>query len=196
MIKQVVVASKNKGKVSEIREILKAIGIKVVSMEDIGFSDDIKETGKTFEENALIKAKAIYQRVGCPVLADDSGLEVEYLDNAPGIFSARFAENDDKRIQKILNLLDGVLEQDRKARFVCVMVLYINDDEKIVSQGIVDGYIAKERAGDNGFGYDPIFYVPQYKKTMAQLTSDVKNQISHRANALKNLVSELEKYNM
>ena len=196
MIKQVVVASKNKGKVSEIREILKAIGIKVVSMEDIGFSDDIKETGKTFEENALIKAKAIYQRVGCPVLADDSGLEVEYLDNAPGIFSARFAENDDKRIQKILNLLDGVLEQDRKAHFVCVMVLYINDDEKIVSQGIVDGYIAKERAGDNGFGYDPIFYVPQYKKTMAQLTSDVKNQISHRANALKNLVSELEKYNM
>ena len=196
MIKQVVVASKNKGKVSEIREILKAIGIKVVSMEDIGFSDDIKETGKTFEENALIKAKAIYQRVGCPVLADDSGLEVEYLDNAPGIFSARFAENDDKRIQKILNLLDGVLEQDRKAHFVCVMVLYINDDEKIVSKGVVDGYIAKERAGDNGFGYDPIFYVPQYKKTMAQLTSDVKNQISHRANALKNLVSELEKYNM
>lgn len=196
MIKQVILASKNRGKVSEIGEILKSIDIKVVSMEDVGFNDDIKETGNTFEENALIKAKAIYHKLGCPVLADDSGLEVEYLDNAPGIYSARFAESDDKRIEKLLGLLDGVSEPKRKARFVCVMVLYINDDEVIVTKGTVDGYIAKERKGDNGFGYDPIFYVPQYKRTMAQLTSDIKNQISHRARALQSLVNELENYNM
>ena len=196
MIKQIVLASKNKGKVSEIAEILKAINIKVVSMEDVGFDEDIKETGSTFEENALIKAKTIYNKLRCPVLADDSGLEVEYLANAPGVFSARFAENDDKRIQKLLYLLDGVSESKRKARFVCSMVLVINDDEVIITKGTVEGYIAKERQGDNGFGYDPIFYVPQYKKTMAQLETEIKNQISHRAKALQNLVEQLEKYNM
>ena len=196
MIKEVVIASKNKGKVREINEILGPIGIKVISMQDIGFDEDIKETGKTFEENALIKAKTIHQKVGCAVLADDSGLEVEYLEGAPGIFSARFAENDEKRIQKMLTLLDGVPEQKRKARFVCVMVLFINDNEKIVARGVVNGYISKESHGDNGFGYDPIFYVPQYKRTMAQLTSDIKNKISHRAKALQELVTKLEKYNI
>lgn len=195
MIKEIIIASKNKGKISEICKILEPMNIKVLSMADIGFNEDIEETGTTFEENALIKARAISKMSGKVVLADDSGLEVEYLDNAPGVFSARFEKTDDKRIQKLLTLLEKVPEEKRKARFVSVMVLFIDDDKQIIARGEVSGYIAKERSGDNGFGYDPIFYVPEYKKTMAQLASDVKNQISHRAKALEKIAREIESYN-
>ena len=195
MIKEIVVASKNKGKVSEIKKILKPLDIKVYSMEDIGFNDDIEETGKTFEENAKIKAQEIYKKTGKVVLADDSGLEVEYLNNAPGVFSARFAPTDDERIKKLLGLMDKVPEKDRKARFVCAMVLFIDNDTQITKKGIVEGYISLERKGTNGFGYDPIFYVPQYEKTMAELASDVKNKISHRANALAKIIESIKEHN-
>lgn len=195
MINEIVVASKNKGKVSEIRKILEPINIKVLSMEDIGFNEDIQETGSTFEENAKIKAQEIYKKSGNVVLADDSGLEVEFLDNAPGVYSARFAPNDNERIKKLLNLMDKVPQEKRKARFVCAMVLFINNEEFIIKKGIVNGYITKEAKGTNGFGYDPVFYVPKYKKTMAELDIETKNRISHRAKALEQIIETVKLYN-
>lgn len=196
MIDEIVVASKNKGKIKEIRNILSGTDIKVVSMEEVGFNEDIEETGKTFYENALIKAGAIYDKTKSVVLSDDSGLEVEYLDNAPGVYSARFAQNDDARIEKLLGLLQNVPENKRKARFVCSMVLYINEQYYVSAEGTVDGYIATDRNGSKGFGYDPVFYLPEYHKTMAEVSENVKNKISHRAKALEQIVQKIKELNV
>ncbi|MBP5426793.1 MAG: XTP/dITP diphosphatase [Clostridiales bacterium] len=193
---EIVVASKNKGKIKEIRNILSGTDIKVVSMEEVGFNEDIEETGKTFYENALIKAGAIYDKTKSVVLSDDSGLEVEYLDNAPGVYSARFAQNDDARIEKLLGLLQNVPENKRKARFVCSMVLYINEQYYVSAEGTVDGYIATDRNGSKGFGYDPVFYLPEYHKTMAEVSENVKNKISHRAKALEQIVQKIKELNV
>lgn len=195
MIDSIVLASKNKGKIKEISDMLRGSNIKVVSMEEVGFDDDIEETGETFYENALIKAKAIHDKTHSVVLADDSGLCVEYLDNAPGVYSARFAPSDDERIDKLLGLLQGLPEEKRKAKFVCDMVLYISSSEQVSVQGEVEGYITTKRIGNNGFGYDPIFYLPKYDKTMAEVSLEVKNKISHRARALFKIVSSIKELN-
>lgn len=192
MINSIVFASNNEGKIKEIREIFGNYGIKILSMRDVGFLDDIEESGSTFLENATIKARAVYSKIGGMVLADDSGLEVDYLNNAPGVFSSRFAKNDEKRIDKLLKLLEGVPDDKRKARFVCSMVLLGDNDKKIEAQGVLDGYITKEKFGRNGFGYDPVFYLPDYKKTMAEVSCDIKNKISHRARALNIVLDKLK----
>lgn len=192
MIDSIVFASNNEGKIKELKKIFGANKIEVLSMRDVGFFDDIEETGSTFLENAMIKAITVYSKIGGVVLADDSGLEVDYLNKAPGVFSSRFAENDEKRIKKLLRLLEGVPREKRTARFVCNMVLLSDKYEMIKAEGIIDGYIIERACGENGFGYDPVFYLPDYKKTMAEVSSDIKNRISHRARALDIVLDKLK----
>ena len=191
MIKQVVLASKNKGKVSEIGEILKAIDIKVVSMEDVGFNEEIEETGNTFYENALIKAKTIYQKLKCPVLADDSGLEVFALNGEPGVYSARYAGdggNDGRNLAKLLAKMEGI--SDRSARFVCVMAVATPEGIVGTAEGEVRGKIALAAAGQGGFGYDPAFIPNGFDRTFGELPQEVKNSLSHRSNALKAAIAK------
>lgn len=193
-VKRLIVASKNKGKLKEISDILGPLNIEVLSMEEIGYNDDIIEDGDTFEENAYIKSKAIFDKVNEPVFADDSGLEVEYLNGAPGIYSARFAgENatDKERIDKLLEMLKNVPHEKRKAKFVCVISVILNENEKFTVRGECNGYIAEKELGENGFGYDPIFYIEEKNKNIAQLTKEEKNRISHRSIALKNMINKL-----
>lgn len=190
-MKKFIVATKNSGKLNEIKEILKDTEYDVVSMIDIGYNDEIEENGATFEENAMIKANALHQFCGQTVLADDSGLEVDALGGAPGIYTARFAgegATDLQKIEKLLDLLKDVPFENRKARFVCSIVLILDNGEKFVVKETCEGYINERLEGSNGFGYDPIFYVAQYKKTMAQLDVEIKNSISHRGKALKKML--------
>lgn len=190
-MKKFIVATKNSGKLNEIKEILKDTEYDVVSMIDIGYNDEIEENGATFEENAMIKANALYQFCGQTVLADDSGLEVDALGGAPGIYTARFAgegATDLQKIEKLLDLLKDVPFENRKARFVCSIALILDNGEKFVVKETCEGYINERLEGSNGFGYDPIFYVAQYKKTMAQLDVEIKNSISHRGKALKKML--------
>lgn len=193
-MKRIIVATRNRGKLKEIRELLEGCGCKILSMDEAGIHEDIAENGLTFEENALIKARAIRRITGDIVLADDSGLEIDFLNNAPGIYTARFLgkdTRDEDRWNAILKLMDGVPEQYRGARFVCCAAVVSEDGEKTVT-GVLEGRIANEAAGSNGFGYDPIFLVPEYGRTLAQLDSDTKNSISHRGRAFRK-VAELIK---
>lgn len=195
-MKRVIFATSNEGKMKEIREIMKDLDIELLSLKDAGLNPDIDENGSTFEENAIIKAKQVMELTGEIVMADDSGLEVDYLDKAPGIYSARFMGEDtsyDVKNQYIIDKLAQAKDEERSARFVCVIACAFPDGRIITSEGIIEGYIAKEIKGTNGFGYDPIFYVPQYNCTTAELTSDVKNEISHRGKALRNIKSKLMK---
>jgi len=189
---KIVLASNNKNKLREIRDILTPRGFEVLSLKDCNIDIDIAETGTTFEENATIKAKTIYDITKLPCIADDSGLEVAYLNRAPGVYSHRYAgENatDHDRCMKILSELERVPIDEREARFVCA-ICYINADglAKTV-RGICEGYIGFEPRGENGFGYDPIFMYGS--KSFAQLSAEEKNSISHRSNALKKLVEIL-----
>lgn len=193
-MKRIIVATRNRGKLKEIRELLEGCGCKILSMDEAGIHEDIAENGLTFEENALIKARAIRRITGDIVLADDSGLEIDFLNNAPGIYTARFLgkdARDEDRWNAILKLMDCVPEQYRGARFVCCAAVVSEDGEKTVT-GVLEGRIANEAAGSNGFGYDPIFLVPEYGRTLAQLDSDTKNSISHRGRAFRK-VAELIK---
>lgn len=186
-MKRVIFATGNEGKMKEIRMILKDFPVEVVSMKEAGVDADIVEDGKTFEENALIKAREIMKLTGDIVLADDSGLEVDYLDKAPGIYSARFLGEDtsyDIKNNYILDKLSGVPREERTARFVCAMAAVFPDGEEVVRRGTIEGIIGYEIAGENGFGYDPIFYLPEYGCTSAQLEPEKKNEISHRGKAL------------
>lgn len=195
-MKRVVVATKNKGKLKEIKEVLKDFDFDVVSMEEVGVFDDIAETGETFEENATLKACHIQRLTDAMVIADDSGLEVDALHGAPGIYSARYAgehANDLKNNQKLLEALKDVPDEDRTARFVCAVAVAINEQSVFTVRGTVEGFIGREPVGTNGFGYDPLFYLPRYGKTMAQCSMDEKNRISHRGNALMAMVEELKK---
>ena len=192
MTGSIVFASNNEGKIRELKKIFGDYGIKVLSMKDVGFLDEIEEIGSTFLENAVIKAEAVYSKIGGMVLADDSGLEVDYLNNAPGVFSSRFAATDEERIGKLLNLLEGVPREKRTARFVCNMVLLGDKYERIEAKGVIDGYITERAHGKNGFGYDPVFYLPDYEKTMAEVSCDIKNKISHRAKALNIIIDKLK----
>jgi XTP/dITP diphosphohydrolase len=198
-MKKIIVASNNGHKIQEIKEILSELPIGVLSLEEAGIDIDVEETGKTFMENALIKASEIYNVIENKeeymVLSDDSGLEVDALGGAPGVFSARFAGehgNSKKNNDKLLDLLKGKNYDERKARFVCAIVLIVDSDRIIKVQGESEGYIGDSEKGPVGFGYDPLFYVPEFNKTFAEMSSADKNGISHRGRALQKLLKELK----
>jgi XTP/dITP diphosphohydrolase len=189
-MKTVLIATKNKGKAKEFEALFSPKGIKVITLLDIENAIDVEETGSTFEENALLKANAISELLQMPVLSDDSGLVIDALDGRPGIFSARYAgpEKDDRaNYEKILEELKGVPAEKRTARFYCAIALVGPNMEPITVSGTCEGIIAEAPDGVNGFGYDPVFFVPEKQTTMANLKADEKNKISHRANALKEL---------
>ncbi|HBI51563.1 MAG: XTP/dITP diphosphatase [Ruminiclostridium sp.] len=190
---KLVIATNNQGKVREIKEMLEPLGYEPVSLKDAGISIEVVEDGETFAENAHKKAKAVYDICRCPVIADDSGLEVDFLGGAPGIYSARYAgedATDEQRIQKILDELDGVDESMRTARFVCSIYCIIDDDTEYSVRGTLEGHIGTEPLGSNGFGYDPIFMVDE-DTSVAMLPAEEKNRISHRASAIKQLTEIL-----
>ena len=188
MKKQIVFATGNAGKVKEIRAILGDLGMEILSMKEAGISTDIEEDGITYEENALIKAREVAKYTDAIVMADDSGLEIDYLNCEPGIYSARYMGEDTSYTIKNNNLiqrLDGVPDEKRTARFVCAIAAVLPGGEELTTRGIIEGIIGYEEAGENGFGYDPIFYVPRFGKTTAQLSPEEKNQVSHRGRALE-----------
>ena len=189
--RKIIVATGNEGKMNEIRQILGNENITFSSLKDEKLQDvEIIENGKTFEENAIIKARTISDLTGKMVLADDSGLEIDYLDKAPGVYSARFAgeeHNDAKNNEKLLKLLKNVTGDDRKAKFVSVITLVYPDGKTLVARGECQGRIIGAPTGENGFGYDPLFVPDGCNKTFAQLTEEEKNAISHRARALEKL---------
>ena len=188
-----IVASTNKGKIKEIKAMLKDINIEVLAMNEVLDQEiDIEENGKTFKENALIKAKTIADIINKPVLADDSGLEVDALNKQPGIYSARFLGHDTSYEIKNQYIIDAVKDKDKSARFVCAMALVIPNHEPILIEETMEGLINDKIEGENGFGYDPIFYFPPCKMTSAMMSMEEKNQHSHRAKALKRLYAILK----
>ncbi len=192
-MKEIVVASTNEGKIKEIRAMLNEIGIDVKSIKDVFDEEiEIEENGQTFKDNALIKAQTICNLIHKPTLADDSGLEVKAMNGAPGIYSARFMGHDTSYDIKNQAIIDAVQGKEREARFVCAMVLCIPNEEPIFIEEYFNGEINDKIEGENGFGYDPIFYVPELGKTSASLTLEEKNQYSHRAKALKKLYQILK----
>ena len=185
---RIVIASNNAGKLREIRDILQPLDFTVVSQREAGISIEVEENGETFAENAALKARAVYEALHCPVIADDSGLLVDALDGAPGVHSHRFAgegATDADRNAKLLELLDGVPAEKRTARFECVLCYVDAAGETHFFSGTCEGRIGTAPEGENGFGYDPLFCVGD--RTMAQMTEEEKNQVSHRANALAEL---------
>ena len=193
-MKKVIFATGNEGKMKEIREILGDLDIELLSLKDAGIKADIVEDGKTFEENAEIKAKAICQLTGEIVLADDSGLEIDYLNKEPGIYSARYmGEDTSYRIKNasLIERLEGVPDEQRTARFVCAIAAAFPDGTMKTVRAAMEGRIGYEEKGENGFGYDPIFYLPEYGCTSAELSRKEKNKISHRGKALRLIKDEL-----
>ena len=186
-MKKIIFATGNAGKMKEIRNILSDLPVQVLSMKEVGIQTDIVEHGKTFAENAVIKARAIMQLTGEVVLADDSGLEIDYLNKEPGIYSARYMGEDTSYRIKNANLiqrLEGVPDEERTARFVCAIAAAFPDGTVKTTEGTIEGRIGNEEKGENGFGYDPIFYVPEFGCTTAELSEEQKNKISHRGKAL------------
>ena len=193
-MKKLIFATGNENKMKEIRMILGDLDYEILSMKEAGIDADIVEDGKTFEENAIIKATAISKLSGCLVLADDSGLEVDYMDKMPGIYSARWmGEDTSYRIKNkaIIDKLEGVPDEKRTARFVCAIAAAFPDGRVVTKRGTIEGIIGYEERGENGFGYDPIFFLPEYGKTTAELSPEEKNRISHRGRALELIKSEL-----
>ena len=194
---RIIFATGNKGKMNEIRMILADTGLEIVSMKDAGIELDIVEDGTTFEENARIKARAV--AAAAPddiVVADDSGLEIDYLNKEPGIYSARYMGEDtsyDVKNQNLIDRLEGVPKEQRTARFLCAMAAVFPNGETITARGTIEGYIGWEPAGENGFGYDPIFYVDEYGCSTAELSPEAKNEISHRGKALRAIRDEVMK---
>lgn len=192
-MKEIIVASTNQGKIKEIKAMLKDIDIEVLSMKDVLEQElEIEETGTTFKENALIKAQTIANIVNKPVLADDSGLEVDALDKQPGIYSARFLGADTSYNIKNQYIIDALKDKKRTARFVCAMALVIPGQEPILIEETMEGLINDKIEGANGFGYDPIFYFPPCQMTSAMMSMEEKNKYSHRAKALKKLYTILK----
>ena len=187
-----VIATNNPKKLREIDAILKLVGARAVTMREAGINTDPEETGTTFEENAYIKAHAACMASNKPAIADDSGLEVDALDKAPGIYSARYCEGTDSdRVDFLLRNMQG--KSDRSARFVSAVCCVFPSGESITVRGECEGVIIEQPAGENGFGYDPVFFVPEYEQTFAQISPEIKNKISHRARALEKLAIELKK---
>ena len=194
---RIVFATGNAGKIKEIRMIMEDTGLEVVSMKDAGIQLDIEENGQSYEENALIKARAVAAYTKDIVMADDSGLEIDALNKEPGIYSARYLGEDTPYSVKNANLiqrLEGVADDARTARFVCAIAAVLPDGRELTTQATIEGRIGYEEKGQNGFGYDPIFFVPQFGKTTAELTEEEKNQVSHRGKALELMKEELKKY--
>ena len=194
---RIVFATGNAGKIKEIRMIMEDTGMEVVSMKDAGIRVDIEENGQSYEENALIKARAVAAFTKDIVMADDSGLEIDALNKEPGIYSARYLGEDTPYSIKNANLierLDGVPDEKRTARFVCAIAAVLPDGRELTTRATIEGGIGYEEKGANGFGYDPIFYVPRFDKTTAELTEEEKNQVSHRGKALQLMKEELKKY--
>lgn len=189
-----VIASKNKHKLEEIQEILRELPLIIQSMDEVGLSHvEVVEDGETFEENSMKKAKEVMTQTGRIAIADDSGLEVDILENQPGVYSARFSgegATDQKNNMKLLKMLENIPYEQRTARFVSVISVAFPDGKEIVVRGECEGIIGFEEKGEHGFGYDPLFIVPQYNKTFSELGSEVKNKISHRAKALEKLKRE------
>lgn len=198
-MKRILFATGNEGKMREIKEILGDLGLSILSMKEAGIDIEIEENGKSFEENAVIKAKAIRAQQICRergdiVLADDSGLEIDYLNKEPGIYSARYmGEDTSYRVKNanIIKRLEGVPDERRTARFVCAIAAALPDGTHFTTMGTIEGIIGYEEKGENGFGYDPIFYLPEYGCSTAQLSPEVKNDISHRGRALRAMKEEL-----
>lgn len=196
-MKRIIFATGNAGKMREIKEIMADTGAQILSMKEAGIETDIVEDGRTFEENAVIKAKAIAAFTEDIVLADDSGLEVDYLNKEPGVYSARYLGEDtsyDIKNQAILDRLSGVPKEKRTARFVCAIAAAMPDGEVLVTRETIEGYIGEKPAGANGFGYDPIFYVEEYGCSTAELSEEQKNAVSHRGKALRAMKEQLHQY--
>lgn len=197
---KIIFATGNKNKMTEIRQILRDLGIEILSMKEAGVDIDIVEDGKSFEENAMIKASAIAElpevrAMDAIVLADDSGLEIDYLNKEPGIYSARYMGEDtsyDIKNQALLDRLDGVPDEKRTARFVCAIAAAMPDGCCEVVRGTMEGIIGHKIAGENGFGYDPIFFLPECGCTSAELSPEKKNELSHRGEGLKKIRKILE----
>ena len=193
---KIIFATGNQGKMREIKQIMEDMDVEVVSMKEAGIFTDIEENGTTFEANALIKARAIVKEANDIVLADDSGLEIDFLDKAPGVLSARYMGEDtpyEVKNAHILELLKDVEGKARSARFVCAIAAVFPDGREFTTYATIEGEIAHKSAGENGFGYDPIFFVPEFGKTTAELSSDEKNKISHRGKALTMMKEILQK---
>ena len=184
---KVILASKNQHKLTELSAILSQLGFEIALESEYGLDIDVEETGTTFEENSFLKADAVMKAAGLPVLADDSGLMVDALDGAPGVYSARYGHkaSDKERTAYLLENMKDVPEERRGAKFVCVITCLFPDGRKIVARGECPGVIARAPHGENGFGYDPVFYLPELGMTYAELPSEQKNAISHRARALQ-----------
>lgn len=196
MADKIIFATGNKNKMREIREILSDLGMEILSMKEAGIDKEINENGKTFEENALIKARMVAEDTDAVVLADDSGLEIDYLNKEPGIYSARYLGEDTSyeiKNQALLDRLSGVKKEDRTARFVCAIAAVLPDKREFVVRETIEGYIGEKPAGTNGFGYDPIFYVDEYGCSTAELSEEKKNEVSHRGKALRAMREVLKK---
>ena len=193
---KVVLASKNKHKLEEISQITRKFDMELVLQSELGVDIDVEETGTTFEENSFLKAEAVMKATGLPALADDSGLAVDALNGEPGIYSARYGFDptldDWGRLLLLLKNTEHVPDGKRQAQFICVITLVTPEGQTIQARGEVHGELLRAPAGENGFGYDPIFYYPPFGKTLAQATAEEKNQVSHRANALKVLYQKLK----
>ncbi|MDM5042541.1 XTP/dITP diphosphatase [Pediococcus acidilactici] len=196
MSNQILIATKNEGKLKEFKQIFTAKGIEVLSLKDVDEDVDVQENGLTFEENARLKADSYAKTIGIPVLADDSGLEIDALNGRPGIFSARYAgdHNDAANNAKVLTELGGVPDEKRTATFHTTVVVRKPDGTELVANGNLRGRILSVPRGDNGFGYDPLFYVEEKQKTLAQMTREEKNQISHRTLAIQDLLTKFDKF--
>jgi len=192
MMEKIVLATANKGKVREFERLLGGVFGNIVSLNDLVSPPEVIEDGETFRENALKKARAIASYSGIPALADDSGLEVDALGGRPGVYSARYAgegATDGDNITKLLSELEGA--DNRRARFVCFLALVTPEGKEITAEGSREGVILTEPRGDGGFGYDPVFFLPEYTKTMAEIPAELKNNISHRARACESLIRRL-----
>lgn len=197
---KIIFATQNAGKMREIRMILADMGREILSLGEAGITADVEEDGTSYRENALIKARAAAVSSGASgavVLADDSGLEVDYLHGEPGIYSARYLGEDtsyDVKNEKLIERLQDAAEEERTARFVCAIAAVLPDGTELTTQAAIEGRIAHEESGSHGFGYDPIFYVPEFGRTTAELSEEEKNQVSHRGKALRLMKEELKKY--
>ncbi len=194
-MRKLLIATKNEGKAKEFKRRFESADLKVISLLDLDEAPDVAETGSTFAENAVLKAEAIMRLTNQPVIADDSGLVIDALDGEPGVYSARYAgpdKDDEANIDKVLTEMKEVPEEERTASFQCLLAVAIPDQKTEVFSGSCDGRIAFERSGSYGFGYDPIFYLPSYGKTMAELSPEEKNAISHRGQAIDRLEEEFK----
>jgi len=195
MTEKIIFATGNAGKMKEIRMILEDLGLEILSMKEAGIDAEVEENGTTFEENAVLKARAVGKLTDAIVLADDSGLEVDYLNKEPGVYSARYmGENTSYRIknQNLIERLKGVPKEKRTARFVCVIAAALPDGRVLTTRGTIEGIIGYEERGEGGFGYDPIFFLPEYGCSTAELSLEQKNALSHRGKALRAMKQELK----